>query len=264
MRPLSFRCCGVEVHGLTLAGAVAGIVSTVSQTRADSVGRTVHLCNSYTLALARRDAQYAWVLNEGTLNLADGAGPALVARRRSVGDVTVATRPRGTDVVWAVVSAGLDRRLRHYLLGSTPETVRLMSDRLQHRFPGALIVGVESPPFHPLSSNEIVGMAGRIRVAAPDLVWVGLGTPKQDYLAERLRPMVATVLVPVGAAFDFIAGTKRQAPRWAQVASVEWLHRLVSEPRRLWRRYLIGNAVFAAGVVAEEMSTWRSRPSERE
>jgi N-acetylglucosaminyldiphosphoundecaprenol N-acetyl-beta-D-mannosaminyltransferase len=120
-----------------------------------------------------------------------------------------------------------------------------LADRLTQRFPGLVVVGAWSPPFRDLSASEEHAMLERIRTARPDIVWVGLSTPKQErWMARYADQLRVPVLVGVGAAFDMHAGLKAQAPRWMQRVALEWLFRLCSEPRRLWRRYLINNPWF--------------------
>jgi N-acetylglucosaminyldiphosphoundecaprenol N-acetyl-beta-D-mannosaminyltransferase len=148
----------------------------------------------------------------------------------------------------ATARAGRAWGLRHYLYGSTADVVGALARRLAELAPGVEIVGAESPPFRPLSEGEEERLVEQIRSARPDIVWVGLGTPRQDKFVDRFRDHLGTTLVAVGAAFDFIAGAKRQAPGWMQDLGLEWVFRLATEPRRLWRRYLVGNILFLAGV----------------
>jgi N-acetylglucosaminyldiphosphoundecaprenol N-acetyl-beta-D-mannosaminyltransferase len=112
-----------------------------------------------------------------------------------------------------------------------------------------LIVGAESPSFGQLSDSDIESAARRFETAGAEVIWVGLGTPKQDVVAARLAEKSGLTFVAIGAAFDFIAGEKKQAPKFMQEHGIEWLFRLVSEPRRLWRRYLFGNARFLWSIV---------------
>ena len=116
---------------------------------------------------------------------------------------------------------------------------------LLRRFPGLVVAGTYSPPFRPLTPEEDEQIVAMINRARPDIVWVGLGAPKQEYwMAEHVGRLEAPVMVGVGAAFDFHSGRKKQAPRWMQRSGLEWLFRLLTEPRRLWRRYLINNPLF--------------------
>ena len=150
-----------------------------------------------------------------------------------------ADRVRGPDLFLDVFDGGQAAGLRHYLLGSTPTCSRRWCARWASASP-AHVVGSESPPFRALTEAERDAQAERIRASGAQVVWVGLGTPKQDWECARLRARLPAVFVAVGAAFDFAAGTKSSAPRWMQDHGLEWVHRLGTEPRRLWRRNLFG------------------------
>lgn len=132
-----------------------------------------------------------------------------------------------------------------YLYGSTPETIEKLQENLAASFPGLQIAGAEAPPFRPLTPEEDEAMVERINRSAARIVFIGLGCPKQDHFAYDHRDRIEAVQVCVGAAFDFHAGTKQMAPGWLQRHGLEWLYRLGQEPRRLWRRYLVTNSLFA-------------------
>lgn len=124
-----------------------------------------------------------------------------------------------------------------------------LQQNLEARFPGVEIVGTYSPPFRSLSEAELDAQDELILRSGADIVWVGLGTPKQDHEVRRLADSLHVTACAVGAAFDFTAGTKREAPKWMTRVGLEWTFRLISEPRRLWKRYLIGNFVFLAAII---------------
>jgi N-acetylglucosaminyldiphosphoundecaprenol N-acetyl-beta-D-mannosaminyltransferase len=237
-----FLCCGIRVDAMHPEDAVRRLTDR-SATRA---GQAVHLCNAYTLSLALRDPGFSAMLNRGDLNLPDGMPLVWAARRAGFPDLR--RRVYGPDLMIEVVRLGRVAGFRHYLYGSTPEVITSLTASLAKIAPGVQIVGAEAPPFRPLSSGEEAQLVQRIRDARPDIVWVGLGTPAQDHFVDSFRDRCGVILVAVGAAFDFLAGTKRQAPPWMQDHGLEWVFRLAIEPRRLWRRYLIGNAWFLRGV----------------
>ncbi|MFD1658050.1 WecB/TagA/CpsF family glycosyltransferase [Streptomyces caeni] len=225
---------------------------------ADAVPRSdVHLCNAYTLALAARDPELHRILRSASLNLPDGQPVVWANRLLHRGTVLPSTRVYGPDLLLDVFDLGRQTGLRHYLLGSTPQVLDALHSALRRRFPNALITGACSPPFRPLTTQEERKQRESIRSAEADIVWVGLGTPKQDRWAAELCGALPVVAVAVGAAFDFIAGTKPQAPRWMRRSGLEWTFRLGCEPRRLWRRYLFGNALFVGGVVRQATGTAR-------
>jgi N-acetylglucosaminyldiphosphoundecaprenol N-acetyl-beta-D-mannosaminyltransferase len=139
--------------------------------------------------------------------------------------------------------------------GGVPER---LANNLQRRYPGLQIVGSFSPPFRPLTDEEDKQVVQAINEANPDFVWIGLSTPKQErWMATHANQLTAPVLVGVGAAFDFHSGLKTQAPRWMQRSGLEWLFRLASEPRRLWRRYSVNNPLFILLVLRQALGMKR-------
>lgn len=208
----------------------------------------VHFIPADPTVVARDSTDYRRILNRGDLNLPDGLPVAWVLRRLGCETDRIA----GTDGFRLLCDWGCRRGVRHFLYGGSPSVLRDLQLRLERDFLGIAIAGAISPPFRPLSDDELERDAAEIRDSGADLVWIGLGTPKQDLVAERLRALhAAPVILCVGAAFDFVAGEKRRAPRWMQQTGLEWLFRLGSEPRRLWRRYLIGNPRFVLGVAGD-------------
>ena len=160
------------------------------------------------------------------------------------------TRVYGPDLMLEVCRRGAERGWKMYLYGAAPGVPEELSERLGARFPGLSVVGTFSPPYRDLSAEEVAAIVGRINAAKPDIVWVGLSTPKQERWMNGFRPLLeAPILVGVGAAFDIHAGRLPQAPRWMQSSGLEWSYRLAKEPRRLWRRYLSNNPRFLWSIV---------------
>lgn len=244
---------GVRLSATTLFRAADAIVDRAC----GGGGGGVHLVNAYTLALADGDGDYRNCLNSAWLNLPDGRPLEWLSGAR--GDQPSLVQTRGRDVVDNVFELGLQVGLRHYLLGSTERVLDDMRRALERRYPGVAIVGVESPPFRALTDAEQSEQIARIRESEAQVVWVGLGTPKQDFEVERLAGQIDAVSVAVGAAFDFIAGSRSEAPKWMSRIGFEWLHRLLSEPRRLWRRYLFGNLRFMKIAIATMVASRNSR-----
>ena len=254
------RCCSIRIDCIDLEAAVSQVVSMavgLRETLPRTQGVAVHLCNAWTLAYGLSDPAHADRVDSGDLNLPDGM--PLVWLAKSFGK-PITNRVYGPDLMSGVLAQGSSTGLRHYLYGTTEATLQSLEQNIQRRFPDAQIVGREAPPFRPSTRTEEQLLATRIAESGADVVWVGLGTPQQDELVHRLRPQVAAVLIPVGAAFDFLAGNKSQAPQWMQQRGLEWLFRLCSEPRRLWRRYLIGNLRFIWGSAPDFMRALRHAP----
>ncbi len=146
----------------------------------------------------------------------------------------------GPDLMPALCALSLEKGYRHYFYGGAPGVTERLVERLRARFPGLEIAGAHAPPFRPLSEMEDQAVVAAINESGADIVWVGLGSPKQErWMAAHLGRLDAPVMLGVGAAFDFHAGAIGRAPVWMQNSGLEWLFRLVSEPRRLWRRYLV-------------------------
>lgn len=235
-------CAGVPITSCARAAAAQEVIQ-----RATSLlerGVDVHLCNAYTLALADKDEQFRTMLIRAGLNFPDGKAVVWANQLRHRDLALPANRVYGPDLFLDVFEQGQVLGLRHYLLGSTPDVLSALVDNLRARFPAAQIVGSESPPFRPLTDAEEAEQRARLIESQAQVVWVGLGTPKQDEEVARLASELPLVFVAVGAAFDFVAGTKQQAPKWMQDRGLEWVFRLASEPGRLWKRYLFGNVRF--------------------
>lgn len=209
----------------------------------------MHLLNAYSLALAERDSSIRSLFEGKAINLADGKPISWIAkllyREGSFQQV------RGPQLFEDVISRGTSFGLKHFLLGSTPETLQKLESELLERYPDSTFVGRYSPPYRPLTEIEIKKQDSKILQSNADIVWVGLGTPKQDFEAKRIAETMPIVAIAVGAAFDFSAGTLRPAPKWMSKVGLEWVHRLIVEPRRLWKRYLIGNTVFVYSVIRQ-------------
>jgi N-acetylglucosaminyldiphosphoundecaprenol N-acetyl-beta-D-mannosaminyltransferase len=200
---------------------------------------------------AARDANYREVLNAGDINIADGQPVAWAVRLHGRHTERIA----GTDGVGLLCESGLSEGRTHYLYGGSQQVNERLNFQLRRRYQGIRIVGAEAPPMGMPPEEELRASAARVRESGADLLWIGIGTPNQHYVASRLRALgAAPVILCVGAAFDFVSGTKQRAPGWAQKLGLEWCHRLLSEPRRLGPRYLAGNPRFVAAVAREYFS----------
>ena len=162
------------------------------------------------------------------------------------------TRVYGPDLMLALCEYSQSRGFRHFLYGSTPEVLFCLGDNLTKRYPQLKIVGTYAPPFRLLTKKEEQDEIQTINSTEPDIVWIGLSTPKQElWMDKNITRLNAKVLIGVGAAFDFHAGLKKQAPSWMQRNGLEWFFRLLTEPRRLWRRYFINNPTFLMLVLCQ-------------
>lgn len=203
---------------------------------------SICLSNAYCVALASQDREYSNLMNTTGLNFPDGAPVvwSMNARRRS----SKASRVRGPSLFKDTLDATRRTEIQHFFLGTTEDTLAKLTSSVAARFPGVQIAGSFSPPFAPIDESMIQECAQAIDCTDANIVWVALGTPKQDFLAHELSIRTGRPCIAVGAAFDFVAGTVKEAPTYIQNSGFEWAYRLAMEPRRLWRRYLIGNLRF--------------------
>jgi N-acetylglucosaminyldiphosphoundecaprenol N-acetyl-beta-D-mannosaminyltransferase len=211
-----------------------------------------HFVTVHSLIEATEDPRLSEVFGTATMACTDGMPLVWLARRAGARE---AQRCAGPDVMLAVCDQGRASGLRHFFLGGAPGTADLLAERLRARYPGLEVAGTASPPFRPLTPAEDQALNAEIEATAPNVLWVGLGSPKQDFWsAEHQGGFDVPVILAVGAAFDFHSGRLRRAPRWMQRLGLEWLFRLVAEPRRLARRYLTTNARFLWLVVRQALS----------
>jgi N-acetylglucosaminyldiphosphoundecaprenol N-acetyl-beta-D-mannosaminyltransferase len=214
-------------------------------------GIAVHFANAYNVALADTDPMYRDLINAGDLVCSDGTPVVWAGRRLHKSLSAQWTRVYGPDVLTGVLNSSAPKSPRHYFLGTTPETLSLLTSRIASTWPDAEVVGSESPPFRAPTKGELAERDRRIAESGATLVWVGLGTPKQDTEVRRLADSLPITALAVGAAFDFLAGTVSQAPEWMQRSGLEWTYRLAQEPKRLGKRYLWGNPRFLLSVAKQ-------------
>jgi N-acetylglucosaminyldiphosphoundecaprenol N-acetyl-beta-D-mannosaminyltransferase len=199
----------------------------------------------------QRDPEFRRIHNSAGLVTPDGMPLVWLLRRAGYRDVD---RVYGPDLMLALFERYSNGTCRHFFYGSTDDVVGKLREKLQARFPGTSIVGSFSPPFRPLTPSEDNEAVRMINGSGADIVWVGLGTPKQErWMGEHRARLTAPVLISVGAAFAIHAGVLRQAPYFIQRSGFEWLYRLIVEPRRLWRRYLKNNPAFVLRTVEQRL-----------
>ena len=246
-----FNVLGVGVSALTLVQARDLVVGV------RGAPRRGYIClgTAHGLTETRTDPELRRIYNRSWLTTPDGM-PLVWLGPRGV------ERVYGPDLMLAVCDAGRAVGLRHYFFGGHPGVAERLVARLTAKFPGIEVAGCFTPPFRELDDSEVAAWRSEVACTQPDVVWVGLGTPKQErFMAQHWRDLDAGVLIGVGAAFDFLSGRIRQAPRWMQRGGLEWLFRLVTEPRRLGPRYLATNPLFVLRVLAQA-SRFRKYPIE--
>jgi N-acetylglucosaminyldiphosphoundecaprenol N-acetyl-beta-D-mannosaminyltransferase len=243
---------GVEICATGMDAAVELMVAAGFNHRPS----TFHFSAANTIVAAVSDPRFMRILNEADFVFPDGMPLAWFGRLYG----HRVERVSGPDAMLAVLARGRDRGARHFLYGGRRGVAARLAAELSRRVPGVAIVGYETPPFGPLDSAEYTATVERINATRPTHVWVGVSSPKQDFwIANHVSTLECGAVLAVGAAFDFHSGVRQRAPRWMQKSGTEWLFRLLSEPRRLGRRYTVNNARFLA-IVARDL-TASSRPN---
>jgi len=243
--PPRFNVLGVGVHALNLTDACSQVVIAANATEPGYVC----LCDVNSVSCARRDPRHLAILNQSLLTTPDGM--PLVWLGKHAGHKTIG-RVYGPDLLLAVCRATAGTDLTHFFYGGGPGTAESLAQSLQTRLPGLKIAGTYCPPYRPLTSDESGELEKRIHATRPNFFWVGLSTPKQEsFMAEYSPRLRVPVMLGVGAAFDFLSGRVKQAPRWIQRSGFEWVWRLCAEPRRLGPRYFKNNPRFLLRTFAQ-------------
>jgi N-acetylglucosaminyldiphosphoundecaprenol N-acetyl-beta-D-mannosaminyltransferase len=254
----SAELLGIPVSRVTLATAVQFIAGWIARRES----RYVAVCDVHSLMLGRKDASHRLSLTCADMITPDGQPIAWTLRHRGYADVA---RTCGPELLPAVCERSVQEGWTHYFYGGADGVADMLARRMAEQYPGLNIAGTECPPFRPLSDDERMAAIERIRASGADIVWVGLGCPKQErWMHEHRALLPGVVLIGIGAAFDFHTDRIERAPRWMRDNGLEWLHRLTSEPRRLWRRYLVMAPQFLFSSMAETVALkWkrRARPS---
>lgn len=209
-------------------------------------GEYICVSNVHTTVMAHDDPNYYRVQTESLMSVPDGKPLSIVGGKAvpSMGRVT------GSDLMREIFEVSAERGYRHYFYGNTKENVKALIAALERDYPGLDICGYEPSVFRDMTSQEELELATRINESEPDFVWVALGAPRQECFCHRMRGRIEGLMVGVGGAFNILAGITPEAPIWMQNLSLEWLYRLIQEPRRLFKRYVVTNSKFIYYQVA--------------
>lgn len=229
---------GVGVHAVDMHSA-ALILETLIRERKKGY---VCLTGVHGIMEAHRDPSLKTIFAEATLVAPDGMPTVWMGRLKGF---PAMHRVFGPDLMVDIIGKAEFRACVHVFCGGEPGVAERLRDEMVRRFPWVKIAGTFSPPFRPMTSTEEAELASKIRSLQPDIIWVGLSTPKQERFMARYLPMLDTkLMIGVGAAFLFHTGAIQDSPDWVKRMGLQWLHRLLQEPSRLWRRYLLNNPLF--------------------
>jgi N-acetylglucosaminyldiphosphoundecaprenol N-acetyl-beta-D-mannosaminyltransferase len=245
-------CCsdilGVRISAIDMASAVRTIESWIQS----GARRYLSVCTVNTVMECKRDPALKEIVNGAGLRTPDGMPLVWLSHRAGHKQVS---RVYGPDLMLELCGRSGQTGARHFFYGGAPGVVEDLVFNLKSRFPALHVAGMHTPPMLAVGQLEDPAVIQKINESRADVVWVGMGTPKQDWWVANHRPLLdAPVLIPVGAAFDFHSGRVRQAPRWMQRSGLEWAFRFTQDPKRLWRRYLIDNTEFIYGLVRQKVS----------
>jgi N-acetylglucosaminyldiphosphoundecaprenol N-acetyl-beta-D-mannosaminyltransferase len=242
--PLQCPVLGVPIDVLTKEAAVARIADWASRRES----RAVCICNVHSVVTAQQNPAFMLALVQSDMRTPDGAPVAWLMRRVGAPEQR---RVAGPDLMVAYIAHACTTGESVFLYGSTEDTLSQLQTALLRRWPTLRIAGALAPPFRELTPDEDLRIVQDINASGAGTVWVGLGCPKQELWMAAHRGRVQAVMVGVGAAFEFASGKQRRAPAWMRNAGLEWLYRLVREPRRLWRRYLVTNTAFVISAALQ-------------
>jgi N-acetylglucosaminyldiphosphoundecaprenol N-acetyl-beta-D-mannosaminyltransferase len=244
---------GVGVHAIDMSAAIVRINEIVNSENKGYVCVTA----VHGVIEAQHDRIFADALHGATLVTADGMPLVWLGKLQGHPEID---RVFGPDLMLAVCRAGVERATTHFLYGGKPGVAQQLKSELERIVPGVRIVGTYSPPFRELSSDEQVGLVQAVRKLKPDIIWVGVSTPKQEKFMARYLPLFDThVMIGVGAAFDFHTGRIKDSPNWVKRSGLQWFHRLLQEPSRLWKRYLFCNSEFLLKAALQVVGITRYR-----
>jgi N-acetylglucosaminyldiphosphoundecaprenol N-acetyl-beta-D-mannosaminyltransferase len=236
---------GVGVHAINMEQAVAAIDQAVRNRRKGYVCVT----GVHGVMEAQADSEFKKILNNSLLTTPDGMPTVWVGRLQGFRHMD---RVYGPDLMLEVCRLSVERGYTHYFYGGKKGIAEKLANALRKRFRQLNIVGMNTPPFGPLNPTEEQKLKEQMMKTRPDFVWVGLSTPKQErFMANHIAALDCTLMLGVGAAFDVHAGMTKDAPQWMKRAGLQWFHRLLQEPSRLWKRYLINNPKFIFHIVIQ-------------
>ncbi len=242
----TYGLLGINMSVLNIPDAVRRILGAVEQRQRGYICVT----GVHGIMESRSDQSLKDILNNAFLCTPDGMPTVWMGKLSGHQEMS---RVYGPDLMLAVMEATRDQPVRHFFYGGQEGVADDLKAKLEQRFPGLQITGTFCPPFRPLNQDEVRDLQEQVSAARADIFWVGLSTPKQErFMAEYLPQLDTSVMVGVGAAFDFHSGRVKQAPRWIQQNGLEWLYRVMQEPRRLWRRYFSIVPRFILLVAAEK------------
>ena len=242
-----FKKCnilGVDIDVVSMSSLVQFVIDNLN----DIKGNYICVANVHTTVIASEDDEYLEIQNSSILTIPDGGPLRSYAKRKGYLDIE---RTTGPDFMNEILAISTIKGFTHFFYGSTPDTLEKLKSKIELENPGVNIVGMYSPPFRNLTDKENQEIIQMINDLHPDFLWVGLGAPKQEIFMHQHKDVINSLMVGVGAAFDYKAGNIKRAPLWMQRLNLEWLYRLIQNPKKLWKRYFSTNIMFIFRIVKQ-------------
>lgn len=228
---------GVNIAVTNMRDTVNYIKENLEQLK----GNYICISNVHTTVMSYENKEYRKIQNGGALALPDGGPLSVISRKKGYKN---AERVTGPDLMGEIFKISEENGYTHYFYGSTDSILKTLELKLKEKYPSLKIKGMYSPPFRPLTSEEDCEITTNINKVKPDFIWVGLGAPKQEIWMAEHQNKIDSIMIGVGAGFDYYAGSIKRAPMWMQNCSLEWVYRLMQDPRRLFKRYISTNSKF--------------------
>lgn len=232
----------VNIMGISIAAInMEWLVEYTKNHIKDLSGNYICVTNVFATVTAHDDKEYQKIQNEAIMAIPDGGPLSSLGRKRGFPEMK---RTAGPDYMKEIFAISVENKYRHFFYGSSQETINKLQNNLLNQYEGIDIVGLYSPPYRELNEKEDKEIIKMINSTNADFVWVGLGAPKQEKWMYQHKNKIKGLMVGVGAGFDYFAGNIKRAPEWMQKANLEWVYRLIQEPKRLFKKYLISNCKF--------------------
>lgn len=245
--------CGLPITRTSLEEAVDG----VCELAASGQSADIHFLSAHSISITTEDPEYRQVIQQGSTVLPDSRWLQFLTSWSA----TPLTQVRGPDFFRALLNTSSVDPIGHFFVAPNDRVADRLLEAIHREYPRAHVTGHIVAPQGPFTEAQIRQILEQIRALGQPIVWLGIGTPAQNFLARRLAELGGGIVIGVGAAFEFVAGIKSEAPRWMSTVGIEWLFRFVTEPRRLWHRYTVGNLKFLSAFFAHELGLGKSEKS---
>lgn len=233
---------GVNIAAISMEWLLEFLETNIRNPKGNLLrGDYICVSNVHTTVTAYENPEYCKIQNEALMAIPDGGPLSSLGKQRGYRTMS---RTAGPSLMGEIFRESNHNDYRHYFYGTTPETLDKLYAELIDTYPNIKIAGMYSPPFRPMTVDEDVAMIKLINSTKPDIIWVGLGAPKQEKWMSEHQGKINGLMIGVGAGFDYYAGNINRAPKWMQKHNLEWFHRLIQDPKRLFKRYIITNTKF--------------------